>query len=218
MATKYPYVSSAGPLMKTIDHLRKRSFPPEVTADTLRALGVAPKNESYVINTLRFLAVIDGKGKKVDANAVAFDQHKEEEFQKAFEKLVRDAYDKLFELHGDDAWSMSRADLTQFFRTTDHSSELVGTRQAGTFTCLAGLAGHAKLPQQREAVQRKPAVRKAKAAAKPPEEAKLAGGKDPGDPRVGLTVRIEVNLPADGDQQTYDRIFKSIRKNLIDRE
>jgi len=32
---------------------------------------------------------------------------------------------------------------------------------------------------------------------------------------VGLTVRIEVNLPADGDQDTYDKIFKSIRENLL---
>jgi hypothetical protein len=28
-------------------------------------------------------------------------------------------------------------------------------------------------------------------------------------------VRIEINLPADGDQETYDRIFKSIRENLL---
>jgi len=27
---------------------------------------------------------------------------------------------------------------------------------------------------------------------------------------VALTVRIEINLPATGDQDTYDRIFKSI--------
>ena len=32
----------------------------------------------------------------------------------------------------------------------------------------------------------------------------------------GLTVRVEVNLPADADQETYDKIFQSIRKNLID--
>ena len=31
----------------------------------------------------------------------------------------------------------------------------------------------------------------------------------------GLTVRVEVNLPADADQETYDKIFQSIRKNLI---
>jgi hypothetical protein len=32
---------------------------------------------------------------------------------------------------------------------------------------------------------------------------------------VGLTVRIEINLPATGDQDTYDKIFKSIRENLL---
>jgi len=58
MANKYPYVASAGPLVKAVSHLRK-SFPKEVTADTLRKLGVAPKNESYVINVLRFLGVVD---------------------------------------------------------------------------------------------------------------------------------------------------------------
>lgn len=221
MANKYPYVASAGPLVKTIEHLRKKSFPKEVTADTLRKLGVAPKNESYVINTLRFLGVLDDKGKKVDAKASAFDQHKDEQFQLEFEKLVSSAYEELFELHGDDAWKMSRADLAQFFRTTDHSSELVGTRQAGTFTYLAGLAGHAALPQQREPAQRKAATKKKSngtVVVKPLNENEDSGsGNGSDDGRIGLTVRIEVNLPADGDQQTYDRIFKSIRKNLIDR-
>jgi len=32
---------------------------------------------------------------------------------------------------------------------------------------------------------------------------------------VGLTVRIEVNLPASGDASTYDAIFASIRKHLM---
>jgi len=221
MANKYPYVSSAGPLAKAIDHLRRKSFPKEVTADTLRKLGVAPKNESYVINVLRFLDVVDEEGNKVDANAGAFDQHKEEEFEREFEKLVRSAYEELFELHGEDAWSMNRTDLTQFFRTTDHSSEIVGTRQAGTFMYLSSLAGHGELPQQREPAQRKPTAKKPKASettSTPKTATKPAESRETDNSRVGLTVRIEVNLPADGDQQMYDRIFRSIRKNLIDRE
>lgn len=31
----------------------------------------------------------------------------------------------------------------------------------------------------------------------------------------GLTVRVEVNLPPAADQETYDRIFRSIRENLL---
>jgi len=33
---------------------------------------------------------------------------------------------------------------------------------------------------------------------------------------LGLTVRVEVNLPADASQDAYDKIFQSLRKNLID--
>jgi hypothetical protein len=32
---------------------------------------------------------------------------------------------------------------------------------------------------------------------------------------LGLTVRVEINLPADGSKETYDAIFKSIKKNLL---
>ena len=32
---------------------------------------------------------------------------------------------------------------------------------------------------------------------------------------MALTVRIEINLPAEGTQETYDAIFKSIKANLF---
>jgi hypothetical protein len=223
MANKYPYVASGGPLSKTIEHLR-RSFPREVTADTLRKLGVAPKNESYVINVLRSLGIIDEEGKKVDAKAKAFHQHKDEAFASEFEKLVRDAYGDLFELHGDAAWTLDKGNLTQFFRTSDHSTKVVGERQAGTFTYLAGLSGHAVMPARREGpAQPRPGTRaapraaRAKAATVTESAAKPSIADDNGR-RFGLTVRIEVNLPAEGDQETYDAIFRSIRKKLIDGE
>lgn len=224
MANKYPYVASAGPLVKTVTHLRK-SFPKEVTADTLRKLGVAPKNESYAINVLRFLGVIDDEGKKVDARAKAFVQHQDEAFSAEFAKLVRDSYEELFELHGDAAWTLDRNALTQFFRTTDHSSDVVGTRQAATFAALAALSGHAEIPTPKSAAASKkpkaPPAEGAKQKAKPKKEQTQTGSiaaegkKNNGQSPVGLTVRIEVNLPASGDQETYDRIFESIRKNLI---
>lgn len=74
MATTYPYISSAGPVVKTIERFRKQ-FPNEVNAETLRKLGIAPKNESYVINILKFLGVIDDAGKKVESTTKAFLQN-----------------------------------------------------------------------------------------------------------------------------------------------
>lgn len=222
MANKFPYIASAGPLVRTIEQLRK-SFPKEVNAETLKKLGVAPKNESFVINTLRFLGVIDDQGKKVDAKAKAFFQKDEQDFQREFSAIVKEAYEELFELRGDAAWTIDRAGLIQFFRNTDHSSDIVGSRQAGTFSCLAGLSGHADVPQPRDSTP-KPKVKSEKPTKVKPGSG--GGGSPatsqpdgrPADSRVGLTVRIEVNLPANGDQETYDNIFRSIRKNLIDGE
>ena len=36
------------------------------------------------------------------------------------------------------------------------------------------------------------------------------------DSKLRLTVRVEINLPADAKPETYDNIFQSLRKNLID--
>jgi hypothetical protein len=49
MADKHPYVPAQGYLVQMITHFRK-SFPPTVTANTLKKLGLAPKNESYILN------------------------------------------------------------------------------------------------------------------------------------------------------------------------
>jgi len=222
VANKYPYVASAGPLLRAVEHLRK-SFPKEVTAETLRKLGIAPKNESYVINILRFLGVVDEDGRKVDERSKAFFQDKDEAFAAEFGLIVKEAYAELFELHGDAAWGLDRSSLTQFFRTSDHSSDVVGSRQAGTFSALAALSGHRQIATSSEGGSAKKSSKTAKATKKGDtgSKSKVSEPNKPnesasiGHQQVGLTVRIEVNLPADGDQDTYDKIFKSIRENLL---
>ncbi|QKV81564.1 DUF5343 domain-containing protein [Amycolatopsis sp. Hca4] len=215
-------------MIKTFERFRKQ-FPREVTADTLRRLGVAPKNESYVINILRFLGLIDENGNKVEEKAKAFLQHEDEKFSEQIAEVVEAAYKPLFDLYGSDAWETGRDQLVTYFRTTDGSSDVVGKRQAITFSALASLAGHGEVIQPRERAP-KPgnggAVPRKKGNKSNPEKGAtvkqdpaVPPAVDPGSSsRVGLTVRIEVNLPANGDQETYDAIFQSIRKNLIDGE
>src|SRR6266853_6350621 len=134
----HPYTSGSGPIIQTIEHLR-RSFPATVSADTLKKLGIAPKNESYLINILRFLSVINEEGKRTDRATKAFNLHDDAEFQRAFGQIVTDSYVDLFALHGDATWKLDPNALITFFRQADQSSEIVGTRQANTFRTLAAL-------------------------------------------------------------------------------
>jgi hypothetical protein len=218
MAAKHPYVSGSGPLVQTVEHLRK-SFPPLLDSDTLKKLGIAPSNEGFVINILRFVGVIDEEGKKTDAGSKAFAQHEDAAFQTGLAALVQDAYADLFDLHEEAAWSLSLDQLITFFRSSDESSAVVGRRQATTFQTLSSLSGHGEIPQAKPSPPAKStrASKKTSKKASPKPAFEGAPATLPAHTALpfGMTVRIEINLPADADQQTYDRIFRSIRENLL---
>ena len=221
MADKHPYVTSSGPLIQFINHLRK-SFPAQVTSDTLKKLGYAKQNESYVINTLRFIGVIDEEGKKTEKAGKIFSQHEDKAFQKEFSVLVKETYPELFTLHSEEAWTLNLDTLMTFFRQTDYSTALVGKKQANTFRALAALSGHGEIPEPKASTSTVKAekIKKIDSAKQPIEKRKesLIGNTDQSQGvrnAFGLTVRIEINLPSEGNQKTYDSIFKSIRENLL---
>jgi hypothetical protein len=223
MAEKHPYMSGSAGLVKAINQLRK-SFPSEVTADTLKKLGIAPNNETYVINILRFTGVLDSESKKTEKATDVFTKHDDAEFQKGLSEMVEGAYADMFELHGKDAWVLTTDQLISYFRSTDHTSELVGKRQAGVFLALSSLCGHGPALTAKPPTLRKGDLKAGSAKAAPinqnvskaPARQIASGNSGMLDRKdVGLTVRIEVNLPAVADQEIYDKIFKSIRENLL---
>lgn len=218
MAEKHPYSPGPGGIAAAISQFRK-SFPKTVNAETLKQLGIAPKNESYVINVLRFVGAIDAEGKRTEKAEIVFSEHTDEDFHKAFEEMVKESYADLFALHRDSAWELPADKLIAFFRSTDKTSDLVGRLQATTFQLLAGFAGHGPVPAPTppktsiKVKAAKPRVGKDTDASRTPAPPASGGGVASRD--VGLTVRIEVNLPPQGDQETYDRIFRSIREHLL---
>lgn len=228
----YPYISGQGALIAAFTQLRK-GFPPRVDAGYLKRFNIAPANESYVISILRFLDLIDDEGNKVDDNTPFF-YGDEKLFNEGLEAAMRRAYAPLFGEMGDEALDADRTSLAHWFRASDRTTELVGGRQASTFLTLAALAGHGELPARATATKRtatngtapaKKAAAKKSATKKDAETPKADGGTDDGDDEgkpkaknghgVGLSVRIEVNLPPGGDADTYDAIFASIKKHLM---
>jgi len=224
MADKHPYMSGSSGLVQAVNHLR-RSFPTQVTAETLKKLGIAPNNETYVINILRFIKVIDDEGRKAAKAGSVFTKHDDADFQKGFAEMVEEAYSDLFSLHSKDAWSLPIDRLISYFRETDRTSAIVGQRQAGTFQALAGLSGYgeAPVPKPVSPVRRGEKKRRDAESLKKAEPQSGLGGVGRDRPHelprnFGLSVRIEINLPVAPDQETYDRIFKSIRENLLSAE
>jgi Family of unknown function (DUF5343) len=220
VADKHPYAPGPGGVSAAISQFQK-SFPKVVTADTLKKLDIAPKNESYIINVLRYIGAIDADGNRTEAAARIFSKSGED-FQNDFEGMLKSAYADLFALHGDEAWTLAPGKLRAFFRSSDQTSDLVGGLQTTTFQRLASFAGHGLVVAT---AQPKPATKSKSAKSSSQKERvgptrpatvalqRVQNGEPPRD--FGLTVRIEVNLPSDGNQEAYDRIFRSIRENLL---
>jgi hypothetical protein len=221
LAEKHPYSpGGAGAIAAAVTQFRN-ALPPKINAETLKKLGIAPNNESYVINILRFLGVIDSEGTKT-ANAASAFSKDDEEFQKEFGAMIEAAYSELFNLYHEKTWDLPENRLLSFFRTTDQTSAITGKRQALTFQTLASFAGHGKAPepkakQPKQTKEVKPPKREKSARELVETPVTLPDSGNPGQETraFGLTVRVEVNLPPAGDQETYDKIFRSIRENLL---
>ena len=217
----HPYIPSGGMLIQTFDQFR-RAFPKTINAETLKKLSLAPNNESRIIALFKFFEFIDDNGNKTDAGKKLFIIHDDKKFQDQLKKIVKEKYDELFELRGEDAWTLDRDSLIGFFRTADETSALTAQRQSIAFGTLASLCGYGDIPSQRKR-GRQPQKTTEKSGKNTSKPAKKSLNKPRPDKSIsieaqndiGLTVRIEINLPAQGDQATYDRIFQSIRKNLL---
>lgn len=219
----HPYISGAGNIAQMISLLRK-NFPASVNSETVKKYGLASNNESYVINALQFIGVLDSEGKRTDKARNVFVLN-DSEFPSAFEGMIREAYKDIFDTWGEEAWSLNKNALTSYFRTTDKTSDVVGGRQASVFMMFRSLAGREQAADKAPANGTKPPSKpKAKpAAAKKPPVVGIKSPQAPAGEPIGvsgrkdmaLTVRIEINLPANGSQETYDAIFKSLRANLI---
>jgi len=223
MAVTYPYISGKSALQRPFDQFRE-AFPPVIDASLSKRLGIAPANESYLINIFRFLVLIDEDGKKIDANTEFFFRS-EDEFRAGLESRLTAAYADHFTERGEGAWDEGRDALATWFRVNDKTSDLIGMRQATTFLTLAAIAGHGELLKVSPSTSKTSGGSKPKTTAKQTQAAANPGQPRPQDcggghkdPVMGLTVRVEVNLPAEGTAETYDAIFASIRKNLIDRD
>jgi hypothetical protein len=219
----HPYISAAGAILQSVDRFRSR-LPSDIDSATIQKLGLAPNNESYLINIFKFIGIADDAGKPTSEAREIFSLHDDKEFKEAFSKLIARAYHALYDLHGEKMWNLNSGDLVTFFRKSDQSSDVVGQRQAKTFETLAAIAGKREALVSEPPANTKPNNRR-NHALRSAERRTTRNNKPPKDdivqaniiavPSLGLTVRIELNPPADATRETYDDIFKSIRENLV---
>lgn len=180
-----------------------------------------------MLNTLRFIGVLDKDGSRIDAAHKVF-VLADDQFQSQFAEMVKIAYQGVFDLHGDSAWSEGKDILVSFFRQTDKSTEITGKRQADTFIKLAEIAGKrassssnnqkAASPKAKNGSTKTQVKSKVATQATPSQPSGTPVPVNPTVPQSGtglsLAIKIEMVLPTTDKKEVYDALFQSIKENF----
>lgn len=138
-------------LERFFERIRDRSVPDHVDHKFLQKLNVASNNEYSLLSALKFLGVLDDRGKPTHSYRLL---QSSDRFQDTLRHLIETAYKPVFEA-GAEEWPFE--DQVNFFRRTSSASQ---AKNAARFfravSRLAGLTGPSALPREHRAERAAP--------------------------------------------------------------
>jgi hypothetical protein len=136
-------------LERFFERIRDRSVPEHVDYRFLQKLNVASNNEYSLLSALKFLGILDERGRPTHAYRLL---QSTDRFQDTLRHLVETAYSSVFE-SGAHEWAFD--DLVNYFRRTSSASQAKNAARFFQAVCrLAGLSGPNARPAQRSAAPR----------------------------------------------------------------
>jgi hypothetical protein len=127
-----------GPTTGTIQALQllRKTTPPKVDGDFLRANKIAPGNEYKVVGALRFLGLIDDDGTPMEKSRLL--KTMGSAFTLALQEIIRSAYRELF--HYLDVNKATREDIYNYFITEGKLGTEMAAKAARFFITLCRMA------------------------------------------------------------------------------
>ena len=198
-----------GPTTGTIQALQlmRKTTPPKVDGDFLRAHKIAPGNEYKVVGALRFLGLIDDNGTPLERSRLL--KTMGSTFTLALQEIVRSAYRELF--HYLDVTKATREDIYNYFITQAKLGNEMAAKAARFFITLCRMA-QIELGSDTQAPSR-PA--RGKAAANSRRGANAEDGTQPSDktPTIPLILTLTPEM-AEMDVDQLTELFRKLRTAL----
>lgn len=209
--TEYTYTSGTGKLKKFLSEIPTSGVPERLIQKELEKRGYKTKEDRKIIPVLKSIGFLDSSNKPTKRYA---DYRNSEISKMVLAEGIRDGYPDLFKTFPD-AYMQDSKKLKGYFSSVTKVGESAINYMVGTFQTLCSLAdfgdGPVIVPENRE----------------DPSELGTAKGKDgklqtfqelPVGNAVTINVNLQLSLPETKDYEVYDKIFESLKKNLLDRK
>lgn len=200
----YPATQNTGTLTGLIQKIGTHGVPSKFTTKDLPAWGYKSSHDRPVVGILRFIGFLDNSGvptelwREARTNAPG-----------AVAKGVRAGYAELFSMFPD-ANRKDAESLTNFFKAKTSVSEAGVKQIVGTFKALSQI-GDFDSASDPESPPPSPSATMESSSTVPLPKTQIgnAGG-------LGVTLNIELSIPADPTGEVYDKFFAAMRKHLFD--
>lgn len=201
----YNYVVKTGTLKAFLERVKSKDLevPDKVTIAYLESIGYKSTNDRPIIRVLKSIDFIDGNGVPTQK----FKDFRTELSGQVMAEALKKTYADLFRTYSNPL-EKGKEDLENFFAKAKPSvkKHVLGL-YVDTFSTLVGFANFGAAPVMPTPTPSAPTLTSSSTP---------SGVQLPTTPEgVRLDVSIRIELPITQDADVYDKIFKSLRKNLL---
>lgn len=203
MADKIPYLTKTGALKSYLEKIQKIGTPPKLSIEHLESLGFTSSADRPIISFFKFLGFVDSGG--VPTNI--WNEYKDT--QKApfiLANAVKNAYSDLYEIYPD-AHNVDNEAIANFYRSKTGLGDRAIKGIVSSFRILCDMADFSSTTEEIESPETndQPDVQK--------EVKRSVQNNLTNFP--SLTINIQLTLPVTDKEEIYDKLFSSLRKNLL---
>jgi len=197
---EFPYTTVPGKIKPFFQKIQEAGLPSKVTQKWINSIGFTSSNDPSIIPLLKKLGFIDRSGVPTELRA----RYRDKDLApKVMAEAIKNAYKELFETYPD-AYRKDKEALRNFFASQTGKAENTIEKMIQTFKALCELAD---FESNSEEYPHNEVV---------PSREGLTTLMEKQTPK-GLTinVNIQLQLPATTDEEVYDKLFRSLKRNLL---
>jgi len=202
---EFNYVYSVGQIDQMLNKIKSTGRPDKLTLSYVQKTWVLKNAQfSAVIDLLKKMKFIESDGTPTDLYA----EYQNQKFEKtALGKGTINAFPQLFKAFPD-AQNLGKDDLQGYLKQQTGADESVVKKIYGTIKRLCSLSEFTGSSSTSTDIQNTPNNQ-------PSFDQYQPSNNNFGNNMLPITMNIELVIPSDATPETYDQIFSSIKKHLL---
>ncbi len=206
---EFPYTEITGKMPSFFERIKITGIPTLVDARWLTSIGYKSRADKSILRVLRTIDFVDNNGKPTERWKSYRDRSSA---AKVLGQAVKDGYADLF-LTYPDANSLSSSELKSFFSSRLSHSEATLNKVVTTFKTLVSISDFSDSDEM--SVSDNSTMSESPASLQDLTDKTVVENPPKPEGIYTININIQLTLPITTDQEVFDELFKSLKKNLF---